>query len=39
MLCFVKKQTVTTKKEIIIKKEGQYSPEFIELLKDYYLYL
>lgn len=40
MLYFSRQQSISTKKEIAIKDEmGDYSPKFIELLKDYYLYL
>ena len=40
MLLFSTKKSVTTTTEIIIKnKAGNYTAEFSELLKDYYLYL
>jgi tRNA1Val (adenine37-N6)-methyltransferase len=39
MLAFVKFQTETKKTEIVIKKDGKYSEEFVALLKDYYLFL
>lgn len=40
MLCFSRKQNVAVEKVISIKDEGnEYSAEFKELLKDYYLYL
>ena len=40
MLCFTKEPTSTQQSEIIIQnEEGKYTIEFVELLKDYYLYL
>jgi tRNA1Val (adenine37-N6)-methyltransferase len=40
MLIFSRTKSTVTTDEIIVKnKEGNYSAEFIELLKDYYLYL
>jgi tRNA1Val (adenine37-N6)-methyltransferase len=40
MLLFGRSKTIATQKEIIIRKDdGHYTAEFIELLKDYYLYL
>lgn len=40
MLYFSRKQNVAVEKVISIKDEGnEYSAEFVELLKDYYLYL
>jgi len=40
MLLFGKTPATAIQKEITIRKEdGQYTAEFIELLKDYYLYL
>lgn len=40
MLYFSRKQVEPSKKEIAIKNEmGDYTARFIELLKDYYLYL
>jgi len=40
MMLFGRSNTIATQKEIIIRQEdGQYTPEFINLLKDYYLYL
>lgn len=40
ILFFSQKKTTVTTHELVIKNEkGNYSPEFIELLKDYYLHL
>lgn len=39
MLLFSKEPAQEQQSEITIKKGGAYSAEFIELLKDYYLYL
>jgi len=39
ILCLSKNESETSKSEIIIKKEEQYSCEFVALLKDYYLHL
>ncbi len=40
MILFSKQSTISKQKEIIIKDEfNDYSKEFTELLKDYYLYL
>lgn len=39
MLLFGRKQTEPLCHSIIIKKEGNYSVEFVDLLKDYYLHL
>jgi len=40
ILIFSRKKITAEKEELIIKNEdGNYTPEFISLLKDYYLYL
>ncbi|CAN5833385.1 methyltransferase [soil metagenome] len=40
MMQFGRSNTIAKEKEIIIRQEdGQYTAEFIDLLKDYYLYL
>ena len=39
MICGGKTQRDVERKTIIIKNNDTYSNEFIELLKDYYLYL
>jgi tRNA1Val (adenine37-N6)-methyltransferase len=39
ILLFRQEETAIETSEIIIKKEGKYSEEFIGLLKDYYLFL
>ncbi|HEY7160970.1 MAG TPA: hypothetical protein VH815_06900, partial [Acidobacteriota bacterium] len=38
--CSRSQQFGTVQKELVIKnEEGEYTNEFVELLKDYYLYL
>ncbi len=39
MILFAKHKTDAVETEIVIKNEGIYSTEFIQLLQDYYLYL
>ncbi len=40
ILFFTRKNTMVTSNELVIKnEEGKYTPEFIELMKDYYLHL
>ena len=39
ILCLSRNKREMSKSEIIIKKDEQYSCEFVELLKDYYLHL
>ncbi len=39
ILLLEKKQNQVSQSEISIKNESEYTPEFIALLKDYYLYL
>ncbi|CAN5549184.1 methyltransferase [soil metagenome] len=39
ILCFNKTESITEKTSLIIKQEGEYSNDFKQLLKDYYLHL
>jgi hypothetical protein len=39
-LFYGREQTAAVEQEIVIKDEtNEYTPEFVELLNDYYLYL